>query len=426
MAFGADFAFPSSSGVTATRTLDKTTLDGVDSITGTLTVSNSAASALNGLFVSEYMPASISVRTVSVKVNGATVTNYVYSASSAGQIYPTLVTHTWVLEAPAEYGAKNPVNAGNTLEIIYVVKCSGQGTVPLEGYAFGGKLGAKTGGVSNVVLGYCSPVNLTVIAPPAFFSDNFNDNNADGWTVGEGTWTVQNGQYKNTSSSGFSSSWAGDPGWTDITITADITLTSNTDSWIIFRVQDRDNYYIFTLQDGGALWLLQNHSGPKLADASGATFTVGNTYTIQVVLEGNNIKVYSGTTKIIDMNDNTFSSGRVGFGANGSLGSFDNIEVTGPGSPAEEDRLIETKSECLRAFPNPFKPVTTLILNGNRTGKMLPQLTIYDIHGRIVEKNVPVTHHAMTWNASRYPSGIYMAVLKIGNKRFQEKLVLMK
>jgi hypothetical protein len=432
---GADNSYPAGGNVTGQRTLDKTVQDGIDSITGTLTITNSAAQNLNGLFISEHMPTSVTLRTVSVKVNGSTVSNYDYSASSAGLIFTNLISHTWVLELPSEYGTRNPVNSGGSaVEIQYVIKSSQEGTVSLEGYSWAGKLGVKNGAATNAVFGYNTPADITVIAPPATFSDDFNDGNYSGWTVGEGSWAVESGKLNNTSSSGFSSIWAGQSIWTDITITADITLETGTDSWIIFRVQDQDNYYIFTLQDGGALWLLQNRGGPKLADAVGGSFSSGNTYTIKVVLEGNSIKIYHGATKLIDLTDNTFSSGYVGFGANGALGAFDNVSVSD--NVTVEEEITRQKTPVVNgisAYPNPFRPTTLIYLNGAIPEKSPANLVVYDVKGREVADLTPGLHrsasrigNAALWDATGIPSGLYVAVLKVGKKRFEQKLILAK
>jgi hypothetical protein len=85
------------------------------------------------------------------------------------------------------------------------------------------------------------------------WQDDFDDGNADGWTTGEGSWSVSGSAYTN-SGSGRTSSWAGETDWADISFSADVTPQSGTDVWMIFRVQDASNYYLFTLQGSGRLF----------------------------------------------------------------------------------------------------------------------------------------------------------------------------
>jgi hypothetical protein len=121
--------------------------------------------------------------------------------------------------------------------------------------------------------------------------------------------------------------WAGDPGWTDITYSADITPVSGTDVWLTFRVQNKDNYYLFTLSTS-KLWKLVNGDYTELKQGTGS-FSSGNTYSISVQLSGSSIKVFSGSTQVLDHSDTQFSSGYVGFGGNNATGTFDNAMVTG-------------------------------------------------------------------------------------------------
>lgn len=158
------------------------------------------------------------------------------------------------------------------------------------------------------------------------WADDFNDGNYTGWTVGEGSWSVTGGKLQNTGS-GRTSIWAGEAGWTDITYTADITPATGADAWIIFRVQDQSNYYLFTL-DGKALYKLVNGSFQSIKEAGGS-FATGNTYTIKVELAGSSIKIYEGTSLILSATDPQFSSGKVGFGSSNSQAGFDNVKVEG-------------------------------------------------------------------------------------------------
>lgn len=92
------------------------------------------------------------------------------------------------------------------------------------------------------------------------WQEDFEDGTADGWVTGGGTWSVTGGAYTN-SGSGRAAAGYGGESFTDITYTADVTPVSGLDVWLIFRVQDAGNYYLFSLAGGsgkGELWKLGN------------------------------------------------------------------------------------------------------------------------------------------------------------------------
>ena len=80
------------------------------------------------------------------------------------------------------------------------------------------------------------------------------------------------------------------------------------------------------------------------------------------------------------------------------------------------------------AYPNPFNPVTTIQFSVQTHGNA--SLHIIDIKGRLMEtlinKNLNPGFHEITWNASSYPSGIYLAQLTSNNYLFTQKLIYLK
>ena len=79
-------------------------------------------------------------------------------------------------------------------------------------------------------------------------------------------------------------------------------------------------------------------------------------------------------------------------------------------------------------YPNPFNESTIIEL-------ILPDLsevtlTIYDVSGReaaiLVNRPLSSGVHRITWNASDFRSGVYIAKVKIGKREFTEKMLLLK
>jgi hypothetical protein len=79
-------------------------------------------------------------------------------------------------------------------------------------------------------------------------------------------------------------------------------------------------------------------------------------------------------------------------------------------------------------YPNPFNPSTTIRYSLPEAGHV--SLYIYDITGRLVEQlvnqHIPAGYHTVTWDASSYSSGVYIARLKAGSSIKTQKMVLMK
>ena len=76
-------------------------------------------------------------------------------------------------------------------------------------------------------------------------------------------------------------------------------------------------------------------------------------------------------------------------------------------------------------YPNPFNPSTRmrLSISDNQMGR----LTIYNIRGELIfEQNFSAGEHEFTWNADRYPSGIYFYKLASDNYSRTRKMILLK
>ena len=87
----------------------------------------------------------------------------------------------------------------------------------------------------------------------------------------------------------------------------------------------------------------------------------------------------------------------------------------------------------VNAHPNPFNPAVKITYVVPRTsyGVKTPiQFNVYDINGKMVEQMTPYdersTRYEFTWNATGYPSGIYIVRIQWGGKRVTKQLVLMK
>ncbi len=80
------------------------------------------------------------------------------------------------------------------------------------------------------------------------------------------------------------------------------------------------------------------------------------------------------------------------------------------------------------SFPNPFNPITTIKFSVETFHAM--SLRIFDITGRMVatliNDEIPIGNHEITWNASRQPSGVYIVQLSNSKSIQTQKLILLK
>ncbi|RKY46903.1 MAG: hypothetical protein DRP86_08445 [Candidatus Neomarinimicrobiota bacterium] len=93
-----------------------------------------------------------------------------------------------------------------------------------------------------------------------------------------------------------------------------------------------------------------------------------------------------------------------------------------------KEKTVPAGYHLKQNYPNPFNPETTIRYSLPEASHVT--LYIYDITGRMVEQiinqHTPAGYHTVTWDASSYSSGVYIARLKAGSFVKTQKMVLMK
>jgi YD repeat-containing protein len=200
-----------------------------------------------------------------------------------------------------------------------------------------------------------SSITVTIgAAPPTLMSDNFADNNYDGWTVvtesgttsGPAVWSASTGALRQTSSvygtNTYTASNVSRPGtyihfgagssWTNYTLEADLRSTDADAFGLLFRYQNSNNYYRFSLD--------RTFSQRRLVKKVGGTYTVlaqdsvqfntSQTYHISVAVNGNSLTVLIDGVQFYSGTDPSLSSGSVAmYTYRNSGATFDNIVVRG-------------------------------------------------------------------------------------------------
>ncbi len=110
------------------------------------------------------------------------------------------------------------------------------------------------------------------------------------------------------------------------------------------------------------------------------------------------------------------------------LEDIENLASIGSGIGSPEPGMLPNSISLHQNYPNPFNPVTTITFGLPITSQV--SLTVYDITGRkiaaLVEKKIPAGIHQVSWDASRFASGIYFYQLQADGVRITRKMILMQ
>jgi len=91
-------------------------------------------------------------------------------------------------------------------------------------------------------------------------------------------------------------------------------------------------------------------------------------------------------------------------------------------------QIIPDNYSISSIYPNPFNPTTTISFSIPEFG--LTTITAYDINGRELEtltnEVLSIGNYSLSWNASNYPSGVYLIRMESGDFTQTQKVVLVK
>ena len=154
---------------TITRTFDKSSAAINELITVTVNFTNNESTGLRGFYFADQVPQALVVNTASVKINGSTISNYVFESGSAGDVYPGNVVYRWIVETPTAFSENHPVPSGSTVQIVYTISSGQSGAFNLDefnwvGYYSGGSRAAfghsENGDKKslNILHGFCTAI----------------------------------------------------------------------------------------------------------------------------------------------------------------------------------------------------------------------------------------------------------------------------
>jgi hypothetical protein len=232
----------------------------------------------------------------------------------------------------------------------------GTGGSSIAGGGAGGKASGGTGGSSSGGGGAggggsgAGGSGSAVCDNGVAFCDDFEDQNANGWTKSGGTWTVVQdaADWVYAGGNGSEEAYAGDGAWTDQTIEANVKVVSfggTSDSYragIMARRSSGSNFYVFALGGDGKLTLRKSTSTPSGSTGACAALAAGvdttGWFTLKMAVTGNagSVRIQTFINDQPKHDCTTTSSpltqGQVGvltYGS-GTVAHFDDVTVTTP------------------------------------------------------------------------------------------------
>ena len=120
------------------RTFDPVEAFVTAGITVTVNFTTSEVNDLRGFYYTEQIPQGLSVSTISVKINGSDIPDYIFENDSIGDVYPGYIPYRWVLETPTAFLENNPISPNYTVEIVYSISSRQTGTFDFDEFGWVG------------------------------------------------------------------------------------------------------------------------------------------------------------------------------------------------------------------------------------------------------------------------------------------------
>lgn len=194
------------------------------------------------------------------------------------------------------------------------------------------------------------------------------------------------------------------------------------------------------------LWgvTIQTSAKPNLGDlnnpdtsAHGWNYIYGNTH------NDTTFDLYNNTPDSIKAENNFWGTGNLDTielhifhkPDNPALGFVDYLPIFIPIGIVNNSNIVPQLFKLYDAYPNPFNPVTKIRFDIPHSSisfgeGLRVRLIIYDILGRetatLVDQQLKPGSYEIKWDASNYPSGIYLCRLTSGSFSQSKKLVLIK
>ncbi|MDM7913656.1 MAG: family 16 glycoside hydrolase [Candidatus Eisenbacteria bacterium] len=157
--------------------------------------------------------------------------------------------------------------------------------------------------------------------------DDFDDGNIDGWTVRSGTWTSNNGELLQSSTTNMRT-LIGNSVVADITWEGKVKIVTGTQAYLVFRYGDDNNMYMAGIRsDTNYVRLLRLRSGTLTETKSVYAPISNNTwYDLKVVVAAKTVRVWLDCVEILQLTDmNMRDTGKIGFRTSSTAARWDDM-----------------------------------------------------------------------------------------------------
>ncbi|MFH1404245.1 MAG: family 16 glycoside hydrolase [Candidatus Altiarchaeota archaeon] len=259
-----------------------------------------------------------------------------------------------------------------------------------------------------------STTTSTTLSPGVVLEENFNDEIANGFVVGEGRWGIKNGQYTLLEKPQWKAYSVRPAKWSNYSVEADVQMVTSGNGGIIFRAKDLSNYYAcLIVSDDDKLLLVRFDDGKntKLVEAN-QDYTIGETFTIKAEVFGPEINCYYDGRLKIGWRDDKHPEGGVGVYSYQSITNFDNIMVRGNITTTTSTTIMTTTT--LKATTTTMQELETTTTTHattvtTTTATATTQASATTIGTSTTVKSTTTTVKATTTTASTttIPSGVF-------------------
>ncbi|WP_189332169.1 pectate lyase family protein [Actinoplanes ianthinogenes] len=196
-------------------------------------------------------------------------------------------------------------------------------------------------------------------ANPAGFSDDFGDGDTAGWSKSGGTWSVTDGELRQSKSGAtLAREFAGSTDWTDYTVQAKVdplAVATGGYAGIVARATSSTSFYRLALTGGNKVRLESVKSGTATVLSEAAvTVTAGASYTLGLTVSGTTLSGSVNGATIVTGTASTSGRGRIGLLTYDATAAFDDVVVTTSGTaPTTSPTATATASPTATATASP-------------------------------------------------------------------------
>ena len=285
-------------------------------------------------------------------------------------------------------------------------------------------------------------IQVAGLSDSILYADNFNDNKIHpAWWFNNGTWVeqnatmVQNSNYYQDGLINGAYALVGSSLWKNYKFSVDFRSTDNDGIGTVFNYQDENNFYLLSWRAETSVRTIRRFvNGVETSLAADTIAYVTNQwYHLDITTVDGQINVYVDSAQVYSIYDDTFLQGKAGlycwanqsgYWDNFIVENLDYVSVLAP----EYTKTTASTYTLKQNYPNPFNPATEISFSLPSKEKVI--LEVYNSLGQkvktLINREISAGVHALTFDATTLPSGIYFYRIMAGDFQQVRKMVLVK